>query len=147
MNKDFFKKLLAVFTAASLFVLLFQPFHIGDTTITQESSKNYNGYFPLEYENQFIELGFYPYAYASGNFSYALLDNGLDFVLQMFNIPIYQEHSEDIPYYVVVDYIYVQKNGLYHNVEIIYNGVQVLYDGESFPLVEFYGISNYEVQS
>lgn len=152
MNKDFLKKLVAVFTAASLFVLLFQPFHIGDTIITQEASKNYNGYLPVFVEDYLIEEGFaYDEEYCTYNMM--ILNIGVKEILINGPIVFSIANVADLEGLIFeTNQLYIKKEFMKTTFEFGYNDLRLgtIYYNDAYSYtsssiyITIYGISNYE---
>lgn len=141
--KLFMKKTLVVMLAVIITSLFVKGIiQVGDTVITQETSKNYNGYLPLQTENTLIELGA------------DIIDSYENYVIYgLYNLE-YQNQTVYLPGpFLILDdnigqYVKTYLVTVIHNENETY--IQIYtengYINMTYMFIEIMGISNYEVQ-
>lgn len=138
--KKFIQKVLIVSLAVFILSLMIKDvIHVGDTTITQESSKNYNGYYTLRDEQKFIDNGMI-YGQLDGHEGYIIQSLETGYIVIQFDIPyiVYSqnEYGNVLALSIVLDYdtsyIYIRLN----------NGDDLTID--YIDTICIVGISNYE---
>lgn len=144
--KLFLKKTLVVMMAVIITSLFVKGIiQVGDTTITQESSRNYNGYLPLILEDKILSIGgqYGDYGYGYDNLELDLSRVSIGFHYMPFAEPINIEFF--IHGVISVSYLYINRGQ--NNISLFVqdvNGQTITYNDYDEVLI-FYGYSNYEV--
>jgi len=135
MSGIFEKIIIALLTVLVGMFLIGELSVLKDTHVYEVDAKNYNGYFPLQFENELIECGF---IYNNGGYEYPIpFENSCEIIVPNIYVMLYTE--ENMIEYMVVTYILIDGS------DIWYGNINDQKYGTLLSII-FYGFSNYGVE-